>query len=55
MRQIKILCDKCRKDITLMVEHHVSVGESYQFDFCEQCYRSLLKHVGDWMKSDIKK
>lgn len=52
MRETKIICDKCKKEISNDYNYKVDLGidDVYVYDFCTDCYSSLIKTVGTWFK-----
>lgn len=60
MKEIKITCDKCKKDITRYSKYHVKINNDfndisiYEFDFCESCYGDFIRTVGSWMKGAVR-
>lgn len=59
MKQSKIICDKCKKDITDMSSVHVKIANKYhsdnpmyEFDFCDNCYGGFIRTIGSWMEGE---
>lgn len=49
---IKIYCDKCKKEIIGYEPNHVMLARTYSFDFCTDCFNSVLRTVGSCIKGD---
>lgn len=60
MKTVKVTCDKCKKEISSLGYIHVQISHTlnsnpmYNLDLCTNCYNSLDKVIGDWLKEEMK-
>lgn len=53
MKEIRIYCDRCKKECTDdLYSYHIDLGSPEPLDFCGKCYRSFVITVGDWLKEN---
>lgn len=49
---IKVKCDKCKKEIDLNNYNAIRLPRNVNLDLCPQCYTSLMKTIGSWLKEE---